>query len=183
MDLFALPGVVERVMSNLCSGKVIVQGQGTSLSEAKRTVIRLAFVPGVLRYLSHREGYELALRDLPLGAVVDMQSVDVDIEKLVNIARAKSRSPVAGAERLLIDLHECLSTPLYDEIRYCSGHDVCAIWALLFREEYGITIGSAQLERILRSAIGCYEFQQLTVVRQLGEWGQRVGVKLWDCAA
>lgn len=181
-DVFAMPMVARRFAAaqfdraELAASLPHVQPDGLGVF-----FLRLAAPLGVLRYISCRDHLGLALRDFPIEAVFDVSGIQLDLNRLISLAAAKSAGVSIDQAEIARALTELLQSAESGLERYASGHDACAIAAVLGRRRLGGSkLTREAAERALRSSMGCAEFALLKVVRDLDAWARREGRSLWD---
>jgi hypothetical protein len=181
-DVFAVPLVARRFAAaqfdraDLAASLPHVQPEALGVY-----FLRLAAPLGVLRYISCRDQLGLALRDFPIEAAFDISAIRLDLNRLVSMAAAKSAGVNIDQVDVARAVAELLQSAQSGLEKYASGHDACAIAAVLGRRRLGGSkLTQEAAERALRSSVGCAEFALLKVVRDLDAWARREGRSLWD---
>jgi hypothetical protein len=191
MDLLAIDGVIERVLSSHCTNKDFpkTRSVGEELEEMGtgspfEFLVRIVSPLGVLRSISVEHGLRLNLRDFPLHVYIGSLNQEINIKELVSMAIKRTNNCKLDEEELLSLLEQRLKNAALPNARYCCGHDMCNALAFLAKKRWGGKLGQGQAERSVRASIGFDEFLRLTVKRDLDTWGQQIGIQVFqsrDC--
>jgi len=181
VDLIRCPGVLTRVVGAHFDREAMRSLLEETLEDTVASwLLETASTLGALRLVCRRDGLELSLQKFPIEEVFDVRDLRVDVVRLVELAVQRSDAVVVDPTQLRV-LVEAELKAATDPGRLASGHDACAVLALVGRRRLGARgVGREVIERALRSAVGCAEFSTLRVAQDLTRWADGLGVWLWE---
>ncbi|MFG3141463.1 hypothetical protein ACGFZA_35275 [Streptomyces sp. NPDC048211] len=143
-----------------------------------QTAEKVALTVGVLRFLSERSRWELHLREFPTHLVIT-ENIEVDLEKVTEVALQRSPNATISQENLLLELRKHIPS-VSDPFRYCSGHDLLSATAAMLRKVGG-QASSKSVGSALRAAFGCHNVTQSSLFSAINAWGAAQGGAVLNC--
>lgn len=134
----------------------------------KQKVYQVASKMGALRYYSLKEGLNFKLKDLNFTKFISKNTLEINIEKLVNHINSKSIAKITMDD---IDAAFKLNfTGKLDDEKYlCCGHDVIELLGVALRKIWGSNnlVKKETLESNFRIGYSDHEFGQSNMCKQL----------------
>ncbi|WP_157032486.1 hypothetical protein [Kitasatospora cheerisanensis] len=177
--IFFAPFVYEDLAASFCTNLSFKHGTpGCGQQEIFKACVDLAFPVGMLRFISHRDGLGLGLRDFPLPAVINVTRGTVDLAKLIEIACKRAEKDPADFPGLQDLLEREISTAS-DREQYCSGHDLAKAFAAVAKKRWASNAAADMVERTARVALGREAFETTSVFRRTRHWRAESGATPW----
>lgn len=175
---FAL-GVYEALAAGFCTDLSFRHGTpGCRHEDISSACVELALPLGVLRYISHRDGLGLNLRDFPLNQVIKRLADGVDLTELVELACKRAKKDPAHYTGLVPVLQQELARTAHPE-QYCSGHDLAKAFSLIAQRRWASKAGHDVIERSARAAFPRELFEQSSLFRDSERWTADTGASAW----
>ncbi|MFF7021063.1 hypothetical protein ACFY97_08610 [Streptomyces klenkii] len=120
---------------------------------------KLALPLGVLRKLSHDNGWGLRVAGTPIKDIAHESGGAVDVSRLFDVCLKRSgKARVGQQDRLEItDSIEAVISSLAKPSEFCCGHDLNSALAYLMQAHWGARISKDMLERAMRGGFSCIE--------------------------
>lgn len=132
-------------------------------------------VMGYLRFLSLRDGLNLAFEKISFGAFVDRDTMKVDVGRLINEVKNKSGQHALNVSATRAKVEVLIGT--HNPLDVCCGHDLIGILSIGLRRAIGscsaLEASPEALERSLRLAYETAHFAQTNLYAGLAAWGNR----------
>ncbi|MEU9273158.1 hypothetical protein AB0E04_48515 [Streptomyces sp. NPDC048251] len=181
--IFFAAGVYEALAASFCTDLSFRHGTpGCTHQDISAACVKLALPLGLLRYISHRDGLGLNLRDFPLSQVIKRPADGVDLVELLELACKRAKKDPAHYGGILPILQQELAEVAQGE-RYCSGHDLAKAFSLLARRQWASKTGHDGVERAARAAFGQHLFEQTGMFRESGRWSTSTETPVWKQTA
>ncbi|MBY6682347.1 hypothetical protein HQ312_14925 [Rhodococcus sp. BP-316] len=176
-EILAHSNVLDRVYINHCAKSKIETFIVGALRMRVHSMLRDF---SLLRIASKREGWDLAFRKLSLQNLYDSVVGDIDRRKLIGKLAENSAEIHASQIEDLLN-RELAETG--DWSRMVSGHDIAKAYALLLREEGGVSFKPELVEKMFRSALWPHEFINTPVFTLLSAWATDNDIDFWAAVA
>lgn len=146
-------------------------------SDIRLIIFSRALPIGTLRRISSRNNLNLKFEGLPYKKIINKESLEVDIGKLVASVLSLSPYTEINAGTLLRDLQVELAQPTPDFSQVCCGHDVIAIICIGLKKSIGNQQSKAVLQRnieaIFRLAYDSSYFRSTQLYADSKTWETR----------
>lgn len=178
--IFFSPHVYEALAASFCTDLSFRHGTaGCTQDDINAACVCLALPIGLLRYISHRDGLALNLRDFPLAEVARNSARSVDLAALVTLACKRAGKEPEDHPGLLPLLQAELERVTEKE-RYCSGHDLAKAFSLVAKRRWASKAGHDIIERSARAALGRDAFERTSIYRDCARWTGSDGEAVWN---
>ncbi len=179
--IFFADTVYEGIASSFCAGSGFrVGAPGCAEQDVWQNCVALALPIGVLRYISERDRLGLNLRKFPLGEAVEDGELNVDLDALIDLCLARTKSVSHSKEALRESLERELAE-IATPARYCTGHDLAKAFSIFLKYRWKIKVGADVVERAARSALSGERFCKFSIYSDAARWfGGKVEV-IWKC--
>ncbi len=151
----------------------------------REALVTASYPIGLLMHVSDERNLGLSFKDLEFNRFINAKSLGLDAREMVSEVVDNSRTPKVSKKNLLKILSmeaEALSDPWMA----ARGHDTISILLVGLRNGFGGTnvrgLDEGELGGALRLAFSDDDFASTDVYRETDEWGESVGVALWDLA-
>lgn len=176
--IFFAAGVYESLAANFCTNAEFRFGRpGCKHEDIASSCLELALPVGMLRFISHRDGLGLNLRDFPLSKAATRAGMD--LPKLIQLACQRAGKDPADHPHLLGRLRQELGDVVHAS-QYCSGHDLAKAFALISKRKWASKAGHDIIERSARAAFGYDAFTQSAIFTACGHWCTDDGTGVWS---
>jgi hypothetical protein len=125
-------------------------------------VTRMALPLGMLRKLSHDNGWGLRVADLPVDEIVAPDTITIDLDRMARKSFEMSKAPRISQSDLGVVVAQVRAKieACRDVRSFCCGHDLNSCLAYLMRTQWSGNVGRRALERAMRAAYSCGEFSR-----------------------
>jgi hypothetical protein len=172
---------MQRLVSNhFDRGKVNATLAECGVTSVAEVLVAAVHPVGLLRVASRRDGYDLAVSDLPLHAVISKTGALVDEAQLATIVADKSQNSGLSASDVLYLLRSETAASTLDPA-ICCGHDLVSALAAIGSVRWGAKHGAKQLERALRAAFDCASLRTTELYREVSFWAASQSTTIWHC--
>lgn len=143
-----------------------------------RLAVDIAGAVGLLRLASARLGLNLSLRDFPMHDIVGADG-SLRVDRMLALAVGRSRDSTVDEVGLGALYLEESEADLPAE-RVCSGHDLGAALAALFRQCFGLrSVGKDLVLKSVRAGVACSEFRDLDLFKDVRRWERENSATVW----
>jgi hypothetical protein len=155
--------------------RLLEESAGQSITEI---AVQIAGSVGVTRFISCRDRLELSMRGFPVQAVMLDTAQDVDVERLAQIAVAKSDVTLDVA--LLATQIRDERAGLDDLLPYVNGHDLSSAIAGILKH-LGVSKSPKHVAEVLRSTVTCEVLKATNLFRELAAWAASRDTRVLNC--
>lgn len=141
---------------------------------------------GYLRLLNDRSNMGLKFENLRYKDFIDINSLKINVEHLIQAVKNKSQKPQLDAKQLLTDLNDLARSldSLDHNLKLCCGHDLTEILSLAFAKLLGTSgsdnkITRKDIESDLRLAYHFSYFKQTKLYQNLVAWASAKGLRIF----
>jgi len=156
------------------------QRTGLTVREA---LLEAALPLGVLMFLSLKHDYNLTFKDIDHREFVDPATLAADLRQMVRHVCSSSDHRNSDKGSIIPVLEKELAKG-HDPWVACRGHDMVSILLLALRETFGLynarNMGQGMLSGTLRLGYGFDDFSATGLYRDLKEWGESLGLRIWQ---
>lgn len=138
----------------------------------RATILELGLPIGLLRWLSHREGYGWLFEDMDFNKFVNDKILAISPDKLM--AEIQTRSGKGALPADIASRQEALASRKEDSWHICCGHDLVMLLGMGLRRVWGknndAEVSRERVEQSLRLAYRRDDFEATRLYAQLRAW-------------
>jgi hypothetical protein len=181
--IFFTPTIVDRFFAaqsekSIRSTFMSMSGRGSMLG----LLAHLALPVGLLRFISYKDGYELAMRHFPAHVALSPDLMDMNLTALIETACGRTKpSPDVTEAELLSALSEAIIAT-DDAADYCSGHDMACCLMFILAKKFGKTMRIDVLLGSIRAMVSMADLREMKFFSLLDDWATQHQTVIWKAS-
>lgn len=155
--------------------------------EIRAIIYSTASFIGLMRFISRIQSLNLYFEDLPMRKFIDETSLEVNVDRMINILLQRSSLSLTQKQELSNEFQRQFDE-IDDSRRYCCGHDVMEIIAHSLKKRFGtkkstkrkdgkdrktMEATAINVEVLLRTAYEFKHFKLSNLYKSLLEWEKK----------